>query len=363
MQRRNLLKAEHSLTRDLLAAVSHGDLFVVSRLLDRDEPEMDKMKAFLEASSRSDMQMVRAFLQHPKFDPSGDANIAIRKAPMMPRATSLIQLLLADPRVDPSARNYEAVLFAARLGKTDVITLLMNHPRYRSFEARSQILNNSQYAPQSFAEYLLDTYDDLCPFGTGGLLFERVALLDLGDFVRALLRRWPGPKLPSYVIEVAHRAVFYGKASVVEAMMADGRLPPSTFFTFDSMSHESLQNLYGYGTMQLYVEAIRKNALSFARLLEGADFNYRQLRILLGVMERTKDTHMEGVVLQAFFKGLGVPEHLQQDQEFIQFFKQAIIGRSEKKLRRVAKHYAPLRRAAPQDLPRELLHRILDFVG
>ena len=49
--------------------------------------------------------------------------------------TEIVSLLLADPRVDPSADDNFAVRWASRYGRIEVVSLLLADPRFDPAEA------------------------------------------------------------------------------------------------------------------------------------------------------------------------------------------------------------------------------------
>lgn len=69
-------------------------------------------------------ELIEILLQDPRIDPSADNNIAIRIASAS-GYSKLVKLLLADGRIDPSANESEAFRNAVLHGHTEVVKLLL----------------------------------------------------------------------------------------------------------------------------------------------------------------------------------------------------------------------------------------------
>ncbi|PRP78651.1 ankyrin repeat domain-containing protein 50-like [Planoprotostelium fungivorum] len=141
------------------AAASMGYSETVRLLLSdsRVDPSSFGNYAIKQAASKGYSQTVSLLLSHPCVDPSADDNYGIRFAAGMVHSET-VRLLLSDPRVDPSAEYDEAitrateggymetvrllladervdpsrhslVLASAARGHTDVVELLLSHPR------------------------------------------------------------------------------------------------------------------------------------------------------------------------------------------------------------------------------------------
>jgi ankyrin repeat protein len=66
-------------------------------------------------------------LEHPRVDPSARDNDAIRRAAINGRL-QVVERLLGHPRVDPSAWDNYAIRWAARKGHLQVVERLLGHP-------------------------------------------------------------------------------------------------------------------------------------------------------------------------------------------------------------------------------------------
>ena len=69
-------------------------------------------------------------LANPRVDPSANGNYAIRYAAFFGH-TEIVKLLLADPRVDPSANNNQSLRSAINLNQVKVINLLLADSRIK----------------------------------------------------------------------------------------------------------------------------------------------------------------------------------------------------------------------------------------
>jgi hypothetical protein len=76
------------------------------------------------AAQKGHSSVVALLLADPRVNPAADDNYAIRYASMNGHS-DVVELLLADPRVDPAARNDEAYRFASKNGHSSVVALLL----------------------------------------------------------------------------------------------------------------------------------------------------------------------------------------------------------------------------------------------
>ena len=94
--------------------------------------QSDPQAMFVEAVDRNIPKAVQLLLADPRVNPSANDNLAIWRASENGHA-EVVRLLLADPRVDPSAINYfmniNAITRASYNGHVEVVRLLLAHPR------------------------------------------------------------------------------------------------------------------------------------------------------------------------------------------------------------------------------------------
>jgi Ankyrin repeats (3 copies) len=79
------------------------------------------------AAIEGNTDIVRLLLADPRVDPSADMNYAIRWASELGR-TEVVRMLLDDPRVDPSNWKQWAIRKASRNGHKEIVRLLLDLP-------------------------------------------------------------------------------------------------------------------------------------------------------------------------------------------------------------------------------------------
>jgi ankyrin repeat protein len=107
-----------------------GRTEVVQLLLNdnRIDPSAYNNNAIQKASSKGHVEVVRLLLSDNRVDPSADDNTAIRWASKN-GYVEVVQLLLSDNRVDPSAGDNYAIQFASSNGHVEVVQLLLSDNR------------------------------------------------------------------------------------------------------------------------------------------------------------------------------------------------------------------------------------------
>lgn len=80
------------------------------------------------ASEHGDTKIVELLLKNPRVDPSANDNLAIHVASQNGHS-EVVELLLQDPRVDPAARDNFAIRVASQYGHYEVVKLLLQDPR------------------------------------------------------------------------------------------------------------------------------------------------------------------------------------------------------------------------------------------
>jgi ankyrin repeat protein len=155
---------------------------------------MNPFIEFISASQNGDIAVVNRLLDDTRVDPSADNNFAIRAASLNGH-THVVVRLLADPRVDPSADNNFAIRFAAQNGHAPVVDLLLSDSRVDPRVNRNNII---KVASQN----------------------GHVAVVDrlLGD------ARIDPSVDGNIAIKIASQ---YGHAHIVDRLLADPRVDPS----------------------------------------------------------------------------------------------------------------------------------------
>ena len=107
-------------------AVIDGNLALVDRLLldPRVDPSAEDNRALRGASLHGHLSVVDRLLQDPRVDPSAEDNHAIQLASKN-GYIEIVKRLWRDPRVDPSAQNNHALQLASMYGHLEIVKLLM----------------------------------------------------------------------------------------------------------------------------------------------------------------------------------------------------------------------------------------------
>jgi hypothetical protein len=116
--------------RELLTASVRGHLEVVERLLQdpRVDPSAGNNWAIQNASANGHLEIIERLLQDERVDPSAQNNGAIQNASVRGHL-AVVERLLQDPRVDPSAQNNGAIQLASINGHLAVVERLLQDER------------------------------------------------------------------------------------------------------------------------------------------------------------------------------------------------------------------------------------------
>ena len=121
------------------------------------------------ASANGHLAIVQILIEDPRVDPSAGDDAAIKNASRKGHL-DVVQLLLRDPRVNPSALDNEAIRGALRNGQISVGQLLLQDPRVDLSALNNQALRSSSRTnsrevcnlllsdPRVVAAYLLDPF-------------------------------------------------------------------------------------------------------------------------------------------------------------------------------------------------------------
>jgi ankyrin repeat protein len=114
----------------VICAAYFGNLEVVTLLLQdpRVDPSARNSDAIQWASYNGHLEIVTLLLQDPRVDPSDDNNWTIKYASAKGHL-EIVTLLLQDPRVDPSDDNNYAIRWASRNGHLAVVERLLQDSR------------------------------------------------------------------------------------------------------------------------------------------------------------------------------------------------------------------------------------------
>lgn len=212
---------------EFIRASQNGNITVVNRLLDdrRVDPSADDNYAIAVASQAGHIAVVNRLLDDARVDPSADNNFAIRAASLNGH-TPVVARLLADPRVDPSADNNFAIRFAAQNGHAPVVDRLLSEPRVEPRVNRNNIIKvASQNGHAAVVERLLSD-ERIDPSVDGNIAIKIASQYGHAPVVELLLS---DPRVDPSVddntpIKVASQA---GYIAVVTRLLADPRVDPS----------------------------------------------------------------------------------------------------------------------------------------
>jgi hypothetical protein len=87
-------------------------------------------------------QLIELLLTDPRVDPSYEENSAIKRASAHGE-WQLVQVLLSDSRVDPSTEDNYPIRRASENGKLEVVELLLSDPRVDPSACENEAIRNA----------------------------------------------------------------------------------------------------------------------------------------------------------------------------------------------------------------------------
>jgi ankyrin repeat protein len=132
------------------------------------DPAAGKNHAIGVAASYGRSEVVQLLLADARINPADNDNDAIQRASAAGmNSLVIVELLVQDPRVDPSANNNRAIQFAALSGNLDTIEFLLQHPKVDPIAAIDKALAtaglNNTYGMVSFLEKLKQQQSEAKP--------------------------------------------------------------------------------------------------------------------------------------------------------------------------------------------------------
>lgn len=137
---------------------------------------------------------------------------------------SVVEMLLADPRVDPTADGNEALRVAAIEGHCEVVEALLKHPRVDPSAAILVAMNKASKHTERIALRLLHD-DRVDPAAQNNLYLRCAAAYGLSLLVEHLLRL-PRVDPAAQANEAIRNAAGSGSLRVVKLLLADPRVDP-----------------------------------------------------------------------------------------------------------------------------------------
>jgi ankyrin repeat protein len=108
------------------SVISNNNIEIIKTLLQ--DPNIDMCKKYLSyAVYNNSLEIAKLLLTDSRIDLSFDNEMIINVSAK--GNTEIVELLLKDPRVDPTVNDNEPLKSAVKLGHYDIIKLLLNDPR------------------------------------------------------------------------------------------------------------------------------------------------------------------------------------------------------------------------------------------
>lgn len=120
-----------SLDKDFLRAIRQGDLSTVIHLSEIIDPSFENSYA-LAFASKYNLEIVEFLLKDPRIDPSANYNLAITNA-CKDGNLAIVNRLLEDPRVDPSDNQNFCLINASASGQIKIVNRLLEDPRVNPY--------------------------------------------------------------------------------------------------------------------------------------------------------------------------------------------------------------------------------------
>jgi hypothetical protein len=211
----------------LAAASRNGRTAIVQLLLadSRVDPSVDEDDAIKLASARGHDSVVKLLLADPRVDPAADSSEAIRNASFNGHA-SVVELLLADPRVDPAADSNMAMRYAIFKDHSSVVKLLLADPRVDPSANHNEAIRNASAGGHASVVELLLTDSRIDPAAENNYAIRFASYGGHFSIVDLLLA---DPRVdPSADSNGAIReASSGGYVSLVKLLMSDSRVDPT----------------------------------------------------------------------------------------------------------------------------------------
>lgn len=111
-------------------ACQGGSSSIVEMLLNdpRADPTIANNYCIQEACRRGHSEIVKMLLRYPRVDPTVDNNYCIKEA-CRKGYLELVKILLGDPRIDPTVDNNYCIKEAHRTGYLEIVKILLEDPR------------------------------------------------------------------------------------------------------------------------------------------------------------------------------------------------------------------------------------------
>jgi len=191
----------------------------------RVDPSASNNYAIREASKYGHVEIVKLLLSDPRVDPSAEDNYAIDFASLFGRI-KVVELLLSDPRVDPSANNNYAIRLASSFGHLEVVELLLSDSRVDPSANDNYAIREASRLGRIEVVQLLLSDPRVDPSSNNNYAIRWASKNGYLEVVQLLLSE---PRVdPSadnnYALKWASR---YGHVKVVQLLLSDPRVDPN----------------------------------------------------------------------------------------------------------------------------------------
>jgi ankyrin repeat protein len=212
----------------------------------RVDPSTFNNEAIIKAICKGHTEIVRLLLQDERVDPSARDNIAIWYASQGGHA-EVVRLLLADPRVDPTALDNFAIRHASQHGHTEIVRLLLQDERVDPSELDNESIRLASQEGHTEIVRLLLQDERVDPSARDNKAIRVATQYNHADIVCLLLQDTTGRVDPTAQYNDAIVwACENGHTEIVQLLLTDGRVNPSDF------NNIALQKAYQHGYIEVF---------------------------------------------------------------------------------------------------------------
>lgn len=150
----------------IVVASTNGYAEIVELLLadPRVDPAVKDNFAFIQACKQGHVEVAKLLLQDPRVDPTDNYNRALQMS-VAYNHLDVVELLLNDPRIDPNANGSHAILYSSKFGYLEMVKLLLKHPNLDPTVDNNDALKRARKHPKILKLLLADprVRDSLTP--------------------------------------------------------------------------------------------------------------------------------------------------------------------------------------------------------
>ena len=189
------------------------------------DPTFDSQYMLRYACLEGEFDIVDLLLQDPRVNPSVNDNIPIKYASEY-GFTNIVERLLRDPRVDPSAEKQYALKEACKNNHIETANVLLRHPRVDPSVDEQAILRNACMKGQTKVAQVLLQDSRVDPSVKNQICLHNAVTTKNIELVRLLLQdaRIDPSKDHLFAVQIA---VDLGAVEILEILLQDTRVDPS----------------------------------------------------------------------------------------------------------------------------------------